>query len=98
MAKKWAKPFYDSKVWKNVRQEVLRRDLYTCHDCLRRASEVHHIIELTPNNIQDHKIALNPRNLQCLCHDCHTKRTKGCTGDLDAGYVFDLEGNVIRSE
>ena len=30
MAKDWAKPFYRSKAWQDMRKAVLRRDLYTC--------------------------------------------------------------------
>jgi 5-methylcytosine-specific restriction endonuclease McrA len=97
MAKEWAKKFYDSGAWRAVRREVLRRDHYTCVHCDRRASEVHHVIELTPDNIYDAAIALNPANLLSLCHDCHTKITKGNTGDLGDGFIFDDFGQVIRS-
>ena len=96
MAKEWAKSFYNSKAWRNCRREVLRRDLYTCHDCYGRAQEIHHIIELTPENITDETIALNPDNLMSLCHDCHNKRTAGDIGDITEGYCFDEEGMVIR--
>lgn len=96
MAKEWARSFYNSKLWKSVRLEVLRRDHYTCAECFSRAEEVHHIIELTPENITDARISLNPDNLRCLCHDCHTKITNGDTGDVELGYVFDDTGQVIR--
>ena len=50
-----------------------------CEDCLKQnkvtpASEVHHIIELTPKNITDPCITLSYQNLVALCHDCHMKR------------------------
>ena len=96
MAKEWAIRFYSSKAWKDCRKEVLRRDLYTCAYCYSRAEEVHHIIELTPTNIDDNSIALNPDNLISLCHDCHTKITKGSTGDIIEGYAFADDGQVIR--
>jgi 5-methylcytosine-specific restriction endonuclease McrA len=95
MAKSYAIQFYNSKHWRNVRKEVLRRDMYTCCDCHSRASEVHHIIELTPSNIHDVSIALNPDNLRSLCHDCHDKVTKGQDGDIVGDYVFDDAGNVV---
>lgn len=95
MAKAWAKRFYSSKAWLNCRKQALRRDLYTCADCDGRAEEVHHVIELTPENINDASIALNPDNLVALCHSCHDKITKGFTGDVFEGYVFDGDGNVI---
>ena len=97
MAKPWAKSFYNSKQWQAVRHEVLRRDTYTCAYCYGRAEEIHHVIPLTPENINDPMISLNPDNLVALCHSCHDKITKGFTGDLQEGYVFDDEGNVIKS-
>lgn len=96
MAKAWAKAFYNSAEWKRVRREALRRDHYTCCRCYDRAEEVHHIQELTPENINDPMIALNLNNLESLCHDCHTKETKGCDGDVTDGYYFDENGHVIK--
>lgn len=97
MAKQWAKAFYNSQQWKAARREALRRDHYTCRECLSaRAEEVHHVIELTPENINDPMIALYLDNLKSLCHNCHTKITKGNTGDLPEGYIFDEMGQVVR--
>ena len=95
MAKDFAKAFYNSRAWKDCRQQVLRRDLYTCAYCYGRAQEVHHVIELTPQNISDAGIALNPDNLISLCHDCHTKITQGY-GDVADGYIFTDDGQVVR--
>ena len=97
MAKEYAKAFYNSKLWRECRRQVLRRDMYTCAHCYARASEVHHVIELMPENINDINIALNPDNLISLCHDCHTKITKGFTGDIQEGFIFNDEGQVIKS-
>lgn len=95
MAKDWAKQLYNSKAWKECRKQVLRRDMYTCAYCHSRAEEVHHVISLTPSNINNIYISLNPDNLISLCHDCHTKITQGYTGDINDGYVFDENGNVV---
>lgn len=96
MSKSFAKQFYNSKAWRTLRRIVLRRDKFTCQDCrANRAEEVHHKIELTPENINDPMIALNPDNLVALCHSCHDKITKGFTGDIIEGYVFDDNGQVI---
>lgn len=94
MAKPFARSFYASKAWRAARQQALRRDSYTCCMCGGHATEVHHIIELTPENIADPRIALNVDNLQSLCHDCHTRETQ-CESDVAAGYVFDKDGNVV---
>ena len=97
MSRDFAKRFYNSKRWKMVRREVLRRDHYTCTMCYQRGEEIHHIIELTPDNITDDSIALNLDNLISLCHDCHTKITSGSTGDVSEEYIFDEDGNVIMN-
>lgn len=96
MAKSWAKAFYNSRAWQTARRIALKRDHYTCHDCYARASEVHHIQELTPDNINDPHISLNPDNLVSYCHACHTKITQGDTGDLNDGLCFDDNGQVIE--
>lgn len=95
MSKIFAEAFYHSKQWKAVRREVLRRDHYTCHDCYARASEVHHVIELDTENINDPKIALNPDNLMSLCWSCHQKITKGYTGAVIEGYIFNEDGQMV---
>lgn len=42
-----------------------------CQACGRPAEEVHHKIHLSPSNICDTSITLNPDNLISLCRDCH---------------------------
>lgn len=96
MAKDWAKPFYNSGIWRTTRGIVLRRDHYTCADCYGRAEEVHHEIELTPDNIHDHAVSLNIDLLISLCHVCHTKRTGGSVGDIGDGYEFDEHGIPVQ--
>lgn len=95
MAKEFAKQFYKSKAWRNARAYVLRRDLFCCHDCGDRATEVHHVIPLTPENINDPNISLNPDNLRSMCWKCHNQETLGI-GDVDAKYRFDENGMVIK--
>lgn len=77
--KPWAESFYRSQAWKNMRTYIYKRDGGLCADCLKRglitpAEEVHHIIALTPDNIQDEGITLNEENLVSLCRECHRKR------------------------
>lgn len=88
MAKEWAKAFYKSRPWKLMRYQILHRDCFTCEICGGRANEVHHEIELTPENIHDPKVALNPALLHSLCGDCHKAITKG-TVDCDDDFYFD---------
>ena len=58
---------------------ILQRDGRLCVDCLKEqritpAELVHHIIELTPDNVSDPQVALWPDNLVSLCRKCHAKR------------------------
>ena len=80
--KKWAERFYKGTNWQQLRDTIMKRDGYLCQDCKARgkitpAEEVHHIIELTPNNINDASITLNPDNLVSLCRECHRQRHTG---------------------
>ena len=95
MAKAWAIAFYHSGAWKVARGIALKRDHFTCCRCGFRAEEVHHIIELTPENISDPNVTLNPENLESLCHNCHTKETMGYEGDVVQGFIFDSDGYMV---
>lgn len=77
--KQYAEAFYGSPAWKNCREAAKKRDQYLCVDCMKRgrltpAEEVHHIIELTPENISDPSISLSLDNLVSLCRECHKAR------------------------
>lgn len=93
MAKPWAKSFYNSRLWQDTRRLALQRDRYTCQDCGYRAEEVHHIIELTAENINDVNISLNIENLMCLCRECHARHTHKISAVADE-YIFDSDGYV----
>ena len=95
----FAKRFYKSKAWQKVRDKVWKRDKGLCQWCLwkgiiREGVEVHHIIELTTENLTDTSISLNEDNLILLCRDCHgsTKRNRG------ERYRVDELGRVIITE
>lgn len=108
MARDFSKQFYDSKLWKQTREYILRRDNYLCCHCNNPAEEVHHIIHLTPQNINDLNICVNPENLISLCKDCHFAehyKDKGNghkhnnnqkeNNNLIIDYVFDENGQII---
>ena len=69
MARDFSKAFYNSKEWEKVRQFVLLRDHHACTICGAPAEEVHHIKHLTPDNIGDVSITMNPANLTSLCKE-----------------------------
>ena len=93
--KPWAEEFYKSQAWKICREVIMQRDHYLCQDCLKQnkftaAEEVHHIIELTPENIQDPEVTLNSENLISLCRECHRARH----GARQRRYKIDEFGRV----
>lgn len=104
MARPFAKSFYKSKEWQAVRSYVLKRDMYLCKKCGEPAEEVHHIIHLTPDNITDISISLNPDNLDSLCKNCHFDEHKEeriaarCNANKtdESEYEFDENGFLVR--
>lgn len=80
--REFAEKFYKSTAWQAVRETAMRRDRYLCVDCMAKglytpAEEVHHIRELTPDNIGDPAVSLNLDNLVSLCRECHKARHTG---------------------
>lgn len=93
--KEFARTFYKSKAWRDVREAAMQRDGRLCVDCMKQglyrpAEEVHHIEELTPENINDPNVALNLNNLVSLCRECHQKRH----GARQRRYKVDEYGRV----
>ena len=70
MAKDWAKAFYKSAAWQDCRSAYIQSVFGLCERCGVPGAEVHHIIYLTPDNINDPYIALSWDNLELLCHEC----------------------------
>ena len=108
MAREFAKAFYKSKEWQECREYILMRDRYLCVKCESPAEEVHHKIHLTPANIGDVSITLNPDNLICLCRSCHfdvhkadkargIRKANGLS-DCDDEYEFDEQGMLVRKK
>ena len=72
----WQTPeeFYTSKRWRRKRENILKRDNYTCQWCKRfgkktPATVVHHI-----KHLEDcPEMAYKDNNLVSLCGKCHNK-------------------------
>lgn len=100
MASNATRWFYKTGEWKAVRKTVLLRDGFTCPYCGKRATDVHHIVEITEKNMHDANVTLNPSNLQSLCHSCHTLITNAEHGkafiDCDMNYYFDTDGQLKK--
>lgn len=95
MAREFSRKFYKSKEWKRCRQYIFNRDYGLCKKCGKPGEEVHHIIWLNPNNIDNTEITLGEENLILLCRDCHVSihRRSKITND---GLMFDSEGNLVK--
>lgn len=93
MAQAFAKAFYKSKKWRKCRAAFVasrvKIDGGLCQICRDAPGYiVHHKVWLTPENITDPDIALNPANFLYVCHDCHNK-IENDGGNL---YYFDENG------
>lgn len=79
MAQAWAKKFYNSKQWRALRERLIVEARFLCAQCgenyLKDSAQLvgHHIKELTPANVTDANISLNPANIKIICRRCHDK-------------------------
>ena len=94
MAKQWAKGFYKSKRWQTVRESYIASVHGLCELCGDAGYIVHHITELTPENIGDPDVSLNHTNLQYLCLTCHNQEHGA--GNTVPGIRFDEDGNIYE--
>lgn len=95
--KEYAKGFYKSDAWKRARKIVIARSNGLCERCLaaglhRPGYIVHHKTYITPGNINNTDITLNPDNLEYVCEDCHNKEHKSKGPER---YRFDSRGNLL---
>ena len=97
MAKEYSKPFYNSSAWRKLSDYIRESRNHTCEECGEFASQVHHVIEITPSNINNTSITLNEDNLQLLCEDCHNKKRKK-EEDINKGLKFDVNGDLVPKD
>ena len=103
MAKEFARPFYNSKEWKKLRQSYIKYRqavdgglCETCHEV--PGYIVHHKIELTPNNISNPEISLGFDNLKYDCHICHNKENQRDEIPGLVNYRFGENGEIVPEE
>lgn len=75
------KSFYASNEWITLRLTLINDRGPICEHCgekIPRSRDIigHHKIELTPENVHDHNISLNPDLIEIICFDCHNKEHK----------------------
>ena len=95
MAQEFAKQFYSSKAWQDCRNSYAASKGHLCEDCLKRGlytpgEIVHHIIQITPTNINNPEVVLNFDNLRLVCRDCHAEEHKA----HKRRYKIDKDGRV----
>lgn len=75
------KSFYASQEWITLRLLLINERGNKCEHCkgiIPRSRDLigHHMIELTPENVHDRNISLNPDKIEIICFDCHNKEHK----------------------
>ena len=91
MAQEYAKKFYNSSAWIKTANRYKKSKFYLCEKCNKQGYIVHHVMPITPANINDTNITLNTNNLMLLCTSCHN--TIHSTQQRKA--VFDEDGNMV---
>lgn len=91
----FANKFYGSPKWKKCRESFKKYKRYLCEDCLDKGilatgEIVHHIIPLTPENINDPNITMNFDNLKLVCRKCHAEEHT----QRNRRFVIDDDGRV----
>lgn len=101
MAKDFTEGFYTSRAWLMCRASYIKArqsiDGGMCEICRDELGFiVHHIVEISPENIGNPEITLSHKNLQYVCLKCHNKHHGYFkTDDLKREIAFDPEGNPI---
>ncbi|MBU5214497.1 HNH endonuclease [Heyndrickxia oleronia] len=72
------KSFYASDEWITLRLTLINERGNRCERCkelIPRSRDIigHHKVELTPENVNDRNISLNPNLIELVCFDCHNK-------------------------
>jgi hypothetical protein len=70
------KQFYNSKAWTDFRKIIIAERNNICEECGKFILEskhitIHHIKELTLENVNDYNISLSEDNVKVVCHKCH---------------------------
>lgn len=82
-------------MWKDCRKAYIKSVGGLCERCyskgiIKHGDTVHHKTPLTPENINDPSVTLNPENLELLCRSCHAEIHKP-----EKRYKVDEWGKII---
>lgn len=92
----WAEEFYKSRAWKQCREAYAKKQGGICELCWQEGRAepgeiVHHLVVLSPSNVNDPEITLSEKNLQLLCREHHAAVHR----HKPARYRLDDMGRVI---
>jgi hypothetical protein len=89
------KRFYTSDEWISLRLLLISERGNECAHCkkiIAKSKDIigHHTVELTPENVNDVMISLNPELIELVCFDCHNKdhRRFGNQGEREVYVVY----------
>lgn len=102
MARDFSRSLYHSAAWARAKALVHARSHGLCERCaaagrVAPARIVHHVVPLTPANVGDPRVALDPANLMDVCMECHAVLHGERPEPLRPGLSFDAGGNVVRT-
>lgn len=97
----FAESFYKSKRWQATAKAYAKSVGRLCEPCAAQGLTVpgeivHHIVELSPDNIHDPAITLAWSNLELVCRECHAIRHP--KSRRKRRYTVDAHGNVLACE
>lgn len=95
MAKQFSRKFYNTNAWKKAALAKKISAFGLCEKCGEIGEEVHHIIPLTPENINNPEITLNQDNLMLLCRSCHELIEEKAKATID-GIKFTPDGQIME--
>lgn len=111
VARDFSRHVYHSARWAAIRDLAMKREVTTqgfvpsgmcelcfSHGLYRPAKVVHHIVHITPENVDDPGVTLNADNLMRLCQDCHAAVHSSADYDGPSRYHFDEAGNIVRDD
>ena len=92
------KQFYHSRAWRQLSKAFLQSKNYVCERCGNPAQIAHHKQHITPRNLTDPEITLNPANLEALCLNCHNAEHFRLGEAIAPGLAFSPDGNLMKKE
>lgn len=93
--KQWARSFYNSAAWATVRALKIEMAHGLCERCHKPGDMVHHMVTLTPGNINDPNVTLDVRKMELLCQTCHNQEHMGSPA-IASGLTFDGQGRLVE--